>query len=388
MTNSPVTYNGTPQAATVVGSVAGTVSAVLYNGSATVPTNAGTYAITADFVPDDTTNYDSLSGAAAGTFVIDKAATTTTVTCTAGPFTYTGAAIEPCTAAVTGPGGLNQALAVDLCRQRQRRHGHGQLRRYAASANHLASSAAETFTIGKATPTLSVTNSPVTYDGTPQAATVVGSVPGTVSTIRYNGSATVPTNAGTYAITADFAPADTTNYNSLTGAAAGTFVINKAATTTTVTCTAGPFTYTGAAIAPCTATVTGPGGLNQAVAVTYAGQRQRRYGHGQRELRRECKPPGEQRCRDLHHRQGDADAVGDEFAGHLQRDAAGGDCRRLGGRDGQRNILYDGSATVPTNAGTYAVTADFVPDDTRTTTASPAPPPAPSSSPRRRRRRR
>jgi hypothetical protein len=30
---------------------------VKYNGSATVPTNAATYAVTADFVPTDTTNY-------------------------------------------------------------------------------------------------------------------------------------------------------------------------------------------------------------------------------------------------------------------------------------------------------------------------------------------
>ena len=112
VTNSPVTYDGTQHAATVVGSVPGTVSGILYDGSPTEPVDAGSYVITADFVPDDTANYDSLSGAVAGTFVIDKAATATTVTCPAGPFTYTGAAIEPCTASVTGPGGLNQAVAV------------------------------------------------------------------------------------------------------------------------------------------------------------------------------------------------------------------------------------------------------------------------------------
>ncbi|MGC9602711.1 MAG: DUF2341 domain-containing protein [Minisyncoccia bacterium] len=77
------------------------------------------------------------------------------------------------------------------------------------------------------TPTLSVTNSPVTYTGSAQAATVTGSVAGTVSSVLYNGLATVPTAAGTYAITANFAPTDSTDYSSLTGASAGNFVINS-----------------------------------------------------------------------------------------------------------------------------------------------------------------
>jgi hypothetical protein len=37
---------------------------------------------------------------------------TTTVTCGAGPFTYTGSAITPCSASVTGLGGFNQSLTV------------------------------------------------------------------------------------------------------------------------------------------------------------------------------------------------------------------------------------------------------------------------------------
>jgi subtilase family serine protease len=89
------------------------------------------------------------------------------------------------------------------------------------------------FVIQKVTPTLSISNSPVIYTGSPQAAAVTGSVPGTVSNVKYDGSGTVPTGAATYAVTADFAPTDTTHYNSLTGAAAGTFVINKATPTIT-----------------------------------------------------------------------------------------------------------------------------------------------------------
>jgi hypothetical protein len=74
------------------------------------------------------------------------------------------------------------------------------------------------FVIDKATPTatLAVSNSPQTYSGAPQAATVaisVSSVPGAVTNILTGGAAS-KTNAGTYAVTADFVPTDTANYNS------------------------------------------------------------------------------------------------------------------------------------------------------------------------------
>src|SRR5438874_5442830 len=147
VTNSPATYNGSPQSATVVvstSSVPGTVTNVKYNGSGTVPTNAATYTVTADFVPTDTTNYNTLANQSAGNFIIQKSVPTATI---------------------------------------------------------------------------SVTNSPVTYNGLAQSATVVvstSSVPGTVANVKYNGSGTVPTNAATYAVTADFVPTDTTNYNTLT----------------------------------------------------------------------------------------------------------------------------------------------------------------------------
>jgi MBG domain/Kelch motif/Galactose oxidase, central domain len=90
-----------------------------------------------------------------------------------------------------------------------------------------------TLTVQKATPTatLAVSNSPQTYNGSPQAATVVisvSSVPGAVANVKYDGSATAPTNAGTYAVTADFVPTDDANYNTLTGLSAGNFVIQKA----------------------------------------------------------------------------------------------------------------------------------------------------------------
>jgi hypothetical protein len=88
----------------------------------------------------------------------------------------------------------------------------------------------ETTTAQKATPTatLNVTNSPVTYDGSPHAAAVgiaASSVPGAVSAILTGGSAS-QTAAGTYPVTATFTPTDTANYATLSGLSAGNFVIS------------------------------------------------------------------------------------------------------------------------------------------------------------------
>ena len=51
----------------------------LLTGGAATQTTAGTYAVTADFVPTDTVNYNSARAVAAGNFVIDKATPTATL---------------------------------------------------------------------------------------------------------------------------------------------------------------------------------------------------------------------------------------------------------------------------------------------------------------------
>ncbi|MCG3147259.1 MAG: hypothetical protein PCFJNLEI_00698 [Verrucomicrobiae bacterium] len=285
--NSPVTYNGSPRTATVNSSVPGTVSNIKYAGSSTAPTAAGTYAITADFAPTDSANYNSLTGGAAGNFVIQKA--TPTLSVANSPVVYTGSAqaatVNGSVAGTASNVKYNGSATVPTA-----------VGTYAVtadfvptdSANYisLTGAAAGNFVIQAATPTLSVGNSPATYNGSAQAAVVNGSVPGTVSNVKYDGSATVPTAAGTYAVTADFVPTDNISYTSLTAASAGNFVIQKA--TPTLSVANSPVTFTGSAQ---TATVNG------------------------------------------------------SVAGTVS------------------NVKYNGSATAPTAAGTYAVTADFVPTD-------------------------
>jgi len=94
-----------------------------------------------------------------------------------------------------------------------------------------ASSGAVSFSINKATPTLTVSNTPVTYDGSAHSATASASGGGTVSNILTGGAAN-QTTAGTYTVTADIAVS--TNYNAATGVTAtNSFVINKATQTIT-----------------------------------------------------------------------------------------------------------------------------------------------------------
>ncbi|PKM71533.1 MAG: hypothetical protein CVU91_13345 [Firmicutes bacterium HGW-Firmicutes-16] len=102
------------------------------------------------------------------------------------------------------------------------------------------------FTIAKATPATgdltSNVSTPVTYNGTPQAVSVTSSKTGIGTiTVKYNGSTTVPTNAGSYSITVDISSG--TNYNAVTSLSLGTYIINKATPTLTPPTAIAAFNY-------------------------------------------------------------------------------------------------------------------------------------------------
>jgi hypothetical protein len=80
------------------------------------------------------------------TFAIDKAASTTTVTCPA-TMIYSGLPLTPCTAAVTGPGGLNQSLSVTYTNNTDPGTGHASAS-FTGDGNHSGSSDTDTFVIG------------------------------------------------------------------------------------------------------------------------------------------------------------------------------------------------------------------------------------------------
>lgn len=129
--------------------------------------NAGAHsgAVNASFAGDG--DYNSSNGS--GNLTVAKAATTTTVSCTAGPFTYDGTAHTPCSAKVTGPGGLDQPLTVGY-RDNTDADTATASASYAESANYLASNGSRTFAIGKAKATIDVQGFNGAYDGSPKGA--------------------------------------------------------------------------------------------------------------------------------------------------------------------------------------------------------------------------
>lgn len=122
-------------------------------GPTTPPKDAGAYTADASFAA--TTHYNAAT--AGSTFDIVKAATTTVVTCSAASFAYTGSAITPCSANVTGPGGLNQAVTPVSYANNVNPGTATATATYPASANYLTSTGSETFTIADPVTTWSAT---------------------------------------------------------------------------------------------------------------------------------------------------------------------------------------------------------------------------------------
>ncbi len=124
---------------------------------------------TADWTFTDTTgNYNDASGSIAIT--IARAATVTVLTCAAGPFTYTGSAQTPCTASVTGPGGLDQVLTIGYFDNTNAGTATATAS-YAGDTNYAPSTDSAAFDIGKALAECTVTGYAGTYDGAAHGAT-------------------------------------------------------------------------------------------------------------------------------------------------------------------------------------------------------------------------
>jgi hypothetical protein len=209
-------------------------------------------------------NYDNASGS--GSILINKANSTTVVSVAGGvTFTYDATA-HPATVSVTGAGGLSLTPdPVYSC-------GHAPINvadsgctasyNFAGDDNHNPSSDSKTYTIGKATPLVTVSGGPFTFDSNSHGATVAvtgigGAAVSGSALVTYNGSATLPLHAGGYVVAVTFTSADN-NYDNASGS--GSITINQAPSITTVSGVFS-FTYDGNAH-PATVGVTGAGGLS------------------------------------------------------------------------------------------------------------------------------
>ena len=188
-----VTYDGSPQTpctatATGAGGLNVSVTVVYANN-----TNAGTATADATYAGD--ANHDG-STATQVTFTIDKASSTTTITCPTN-VTYDGSPQTPCTATATGAGALNVVVTVVYGNNTNAGTATADAT-YAGDANHDGSTANQvTFTIDKRTLTASIINDPTkVYDGNANATLAPGNF--LLSNVVAGQNFTVTKTTGTY----------------------------------------------------------------------------------------------------------------------------------------------------------------------------------------------
>ena len=217
-----------------------------------------------DFTPADTAHYNNASKDVSINVLKANATITAadlTVTYDGSPKAVT-ATVDP---AVSGLKIFYTGVSVTYTRSTTPPTGAGQYHVDAVldNINYAASKVTVTLVINKAPATLTFNGDPTfTYDGSPKPVTAATDPSGLSGVaITYNGSATAPTNAGSYTIVASL-----TNANYVAPNANGTLVINKA--TASIWLGDQISTYNGS---PQPATVaTNPAGVSGAVS-TYTG---------------------------------------------------------------------------------------------------------------------
>jgi hypothetical protein len=317
VTDTSGTYNGNPYPATAtVTGVGGQATSSLegvtptltyYVGSGTsgnnlggtAPSNAGTFTVVASFA--GSSDYSSASSTPL-TFTITKASPTLTLsdagTYDGNPFPATAtvagvvagvdntpsASLEGVTPTVTYYVG-NSASGTPLAAAPSAAGTYTVVASFAGSTDYASDSNNVTFTISPATPTVSVTDTGGTYNGSafPATATVAGvdgqaasSLEGATPTLTYyvgsgssgaNLGATAPSSAGTYTVVASFA--GSSDYRN--ASAQTTFTINAAAASiqfTNITLVPNLLAHT--ETATITLHVSGPGGVVNVGTVTFS----------------------------------------------------------------------------------------------------------------------
>ncbi len=211
------TFNGTARAVTATTTPGGLSVAFTYDGNATLPTNAGTYAVVA------TINDANYLGSATGSLVIAPA--TATVTLSGLTAAYDG--IAKVATATTSPAALPVAFTYDGGATAPIAPGSFAVVGTITHPNYTGS-ASGTLVIGKGTATVTLGNLAQTYNGFGRPVSAVTVPAGLPVDLTYNGSPTPPVNPGSYAIVA------TVNDVNYTGTASGLLVVSKASATITL----------------------------------------------------------------------------------------------------------------------------------------------------------
>ena len=269
---SSVTYDGlakSPCTATVTGTGLSTSVPVTYTNNI----HAGT--ATASFNYAGTATYAPASGST--TFTIAPNSTTTTVTCSPVSMVATGEPFTPCTATVTSTDGLNVTGTPTYVNNVAIGTATASYT-YPGDADHTSSTGSANFSIVALVHyALTASSANITYSDALPAITYSSS-----PTINAGDWLTLPTcgvyTDGTYSTAVTGTAAAGTYVSHCSGGSIstgvldlidGTLTVAKAASSTVITCPSSA-TYTGSALTPCTAAVTGDGGLNTTATITYA----------------------------------------------------------------------------------------------------------------------
>ena len=206
--NLTPTFDGSPKPVSVTTTPAGVPVEVLYAGSATAPTNAGSYSVVA------TVNSANYTGSASGTLTIAPATATVTLGNLAA--TYDGTA--KAATVTTSPAGLAVTVTYNGFETAPAVAGSYDVVATLNNPNYTGS-ANGTLVIAKAAATVTLSNLTQAGDGTPKAVTVTTAPAGLATTVTYNGSTTVPSAVGSYSVVATITDV---NYE---GSASGTLTI-------------------------------------------------------------------------------------------------------------------------------------------------------------------
>ncbi len=211
------TYTGSPLTPTATTSPSGRTVDYTFDGSPTVPTNAGSYNVTG------TINDPNYSGEASGLFVIQTANQSITfpaqgsrgVGVTFNPGATSSSGLPVTYSVVSGPaetdGSLVTVTGIGTVTLRAEQAGNENVQP--------ATSVERTLATIQGTATVALGNLSAMYDGQPKPVTVTTTPAGLPIAVTYNGSSVPPTASGTYAVAA---AVQDPNY---TGSATGTLTI-------------------------------------------------------------------------------------------------------------------------------------------------------------------
>ncbi len=228
LSNLNATYDGTQKSVIATPNPSGLTVDVTYNGSATAPTDAGSYPVVA------TINSATYQGSASDTFVIAQRPQTISFTAPPAhafgdaPFALSGTAssgLPLSFSVVSGPATVSGST-VTLT-------GAGTVvvrASQSGNTNYLAAPDVDrSFAVSKATATVTLGNLSQMFDGQPKSATVATAPDGLDSVVTYNGLTTLPITTGSYSVIA------TVNDTDYQGTGSGTLVINRRSITTDLT---------------------------------------------------------------------------------------------------------------------------------------------------------